>query len=315
MDERLDHEAVRRYWNRTAGTAAAASYMAHEQGLPQSCLDDRFALEREVVERWFADLGPESAVLDIGCGSGEWTALFAQLYRRVVGIEQSARMIAAARERLRGMTNVELIEGDCLEVPIKGPFQGAFFGGLLMYLNRDEAVRLLERVAELVPDGRIILRESGARRRVEMKIGEYHVAYRSPEEYVAIAEEAGLTVRAVERNRGYARMEVAVELVNFVRRLPMLKRRDPALVGGPIWRALRLTSPISLELLPRVVRAAGIAWPRLTNDFLLLEHPAGGSHERDLSTLTRNRIQPKTAGAQPSTSTLDPAPCRSGPSI
>jgi SAM-dependent methyltransferase len=273
MDERLDYEAVRRYWDRVAGTAAAASYMAHEQGLPQSCVDDRFTFERKVVDRWFADLGPESAVLDMGCGSGAWTALFAQRCRRVVGIEQSAKMIAGARERLRGMTNVELIEGDCLRVPIEGQFQGAFFGGLLTYLNRDDAVRLLTRVRELIPDGRIILRESSARRRVEVKTGEYHVAYRSPEEYAAIAAEAGLRVRAVERNRGYARMEVAVELVNFVRRLPMLKRRDPTIAGGPIWSALRLTSPISLEFLPRVVRAMGIAWPHLVNNFYLLEHP------------------------------------------
>jgi SAM-dependent methyltransferase len=272
MDEQLDYEAVRRYWDSAAGTVSAASYMAHEQGLPQSCVDHRFSLEREVVERWFADLGPESAVLDVGCGSGAWTALFAERYRRVVGIEQSVKMVAGARERLRGLTNVELIEGDCLEAPIEGRFQGAFFGGLLMYLNRDDAVRLLARVAGLVPEGRIILRESGTRRCVEGKTGDYHVAYRSPEEYTAIAADAGLSVRAVERNRGYARMEVAVELVNFVRRLPLLKRRDPALVGGPIWRALRLTSPISLELLPRAVRAVGIDWPHLSNNFLLLEH-------------------------------------------
>jgi SAM-dependent methyltransferase len=273
MDERLDYEAVRRYWDHVAGTAATASYMAHEQGLPQSCVDDRFALEREVVERWFGGLGAESAVLDMGCGSGAWTALFAQRYRRVVGIEQSAKMVAAARERLRGMANAEIIEGDCLKEPIQGQFQGAFFGGLLMYLNRDDAVRLLARVADLVPDGKIILRESGARRRsVEVKTGEYGVAYRSADEYAAIAADAGLRVRAVESNRGYARMEVAVELVNFVRRLSVLKRRDPAFVGGLIWRALRLTAPISLELLPGAVRAAGITWPHLTNNFLLLEH-------------------------------------------
>ena len=272
MDERLDYEVVRLYWERTAGTAAAASYMAHEQGLPQSCVDDRFARERAVVQRWFADLGAESAVLDMGCGSGAWTALFAQRYRRVVGIEQSAKMAADARQRLRGMANAEIIEGDCLEVPIEGRFQGAFFGGMLMYLNREDAVRLLTRVAELVPDGRIILRESGARSRVEVKTGEYQVAYRSPEEYAAIAADAGLRVRAVERNQGYARMEVAVEAVNFVRRLPMLKRRDPALVGRLIWHALRLTAPLSLELLPRAVRAAGVGWPHLENNFLLLEH-------------------------------------------
>ena len=271
-NERLDYESVRRYWDRTAGTAAAASYMAHEQGLPQSCVDDRFTLEREVVDRWFADLDGDSAVLDLGCGSGAWTALFAQRYERVVGIEQSAKMVAGARERLRGMENVELIEGDCLKAPIKGKFQGAFFGGMLMYLNRDDAVKLLARVAKLVPDGRIILRESGGRSGVEMKTGDYHVAYRSPDEYAAIAAEAGLRVRAVERNRGYARMEVAAEVVNLVRRLPILKHRDPAVVGDPVWRALRLTSPVSLELLPRAIKAAGIDWPHLSNNFILLEH-------------------------------------------
>ena len=273
MGERLDYDAVRRYWDRTAGTAAAASYMAHEQGLPQACVDDRFAFEREVVERWFAGLGPEAAVLDMGSGSGAWTALFAQRYRRVVGIEQSAAMVAGARERLRGVANVELIEGDCLEVPVEGPFQGAFFGGMLMYLNRDDAVRLLTRVAALVPDGPIILRESGGRRRrVEMKTGDYQVAYRSPAEYAEIAADAGLRVRAVEPNRGYERMEVAVEAVNLVRRLGFLKRRDPAFVGVPLWHALRLTAPLSLELIPRAVRAAGIDWPHLTNNFMLLEH-------------------------------------------
>jgi SAM-dependent methyltransferase len=271
-DERLDYEAVRRYWDRTAGTAAAASYMAHEQGLPQSCVDDRFAFERGVVERWFAELDSDSSVLDFGCGSGAWTALFAQRFGRVVGIEQSAKMVADARERLRDFTNVELIEGDCLEAPLNGRFDGAFFGGMLMYLNRDDAVKLLARVAELVPNGRIILRESGARSRVELKTGDYQVAYRSPEEYAAIASEAGLRVQAVERNRGYARMEVAVEVVNLLRRLPMLKRRDPALVGGPVWRALRLTAPLSLDLIPRAIRAAKIDWPHLNNNFILLEH-------------------------------------------
>ena len=268
----LDYEAVRRYWDRTAGTAAAASYMAHEQGLPQSCLDDRFALEREVVDRWFADLGSESAVLDLGCGSGAWTELFAQRYRRVVGIEQSAKMVADARERLRNMRNVDLIEGDCLTAPIEGKFQGAFFGGMLMYLNRDDAVKLLARVARFVPEGKIILRETSGRSGVEIKTGDYPVAYRSPDEYAAIAAEAGLRVRAVERNRGYARMEVAVEVVNLVRRLPVLQQRDPAVAGGPVWRALHYTSPVSLELLPRVIKAAGIDWPHLSNNFILLEH-------------------------------------------
>jgi SAM-dependent methyltransferase len=272
MQPRIDYEAVRRYWDGAASSAAAASYMAHEQGLPQACVDYRFALERAIVERWFANLTPMAAVLDVGCGAGAWTALFAHRYRRVVGIELSHKMIAAARERLAGRDNVELIVGDALRVPVDGPFDGAFLGGLLMYLNRDDAVRLLARLNGLVHNGPIILRESTIRRGVEVKTDDYHVTYRSPEEYSAIAAEARLTVRAIERNRGYASMEIAVELVNLIRRMPTLRRRDPALVGRPLWRALESTSPVSLDVLPRAIEAAGIGWPHLSNHFMLLEN-------------------------------------------
>jgi SAM-dependent methyltransferase len=267
----MDYEAVRRYWDGAAGSAAAASYMAHEQGLPQACVDYRFARERDVVERWFSNLTRTSAVLDVGCGAGAWTALFAQRYRRVVGIELSHGMIEAARDRLAQVENVELIEGNALIVPVEGPFDGVFLGGLLTYLNRDDARRLLERLSGLIQGGRIILRESTIRRGVEVKAGNYQATYRSPDEYMAIAAEAGLTVRAIERNRGYASMEIAVELVNLMRRAPALRRRDPGLVGRPLWRALQLTSPLSLGLLPRAVEAAGIEWPHLTNHFMLLE--------------------------------------------
>ena len=70
MEQRLDYDAVRRCWDGAASSAAAASYMAHEQGLPQACVDYRFTRERAVVDRWFADLTDDSAVLDVGCGAG-----------------------------------------------------------------------------------------------------------------------------------------------------------------------------------------------------------------------------------------------------
>jgi SAM-dependent methyltransferase len=268
--DHLDYSIVRQYWDAAATSATAASYMAHEQGLPQSCVEHRFARERAVVQPWFDDLTSESSILDIGCGAGAWTMLFAQQHRRVVGIDMSPNMLAAARTRLGDMGNVELIEGDALQAPIEGTFDGAFVGGVLMYMNRDDAVLLLERLRLLVPTGPIVLRESTVRRGVEVKNAEYHVAYRSPTEYEAIAADAGLTVIAVERNRGYADMEVAVELVNLARRIPVLGRRDPELVGSPLWRALDMTAPVTLGLLPRAIEAVGVAWPHLTNHFMLL---------------------------------------------
>jgi SAM-dependent methyltransferase len=271
MEDHLDHAAVRRYWDNAAGAATAASYMAHEQGLPQSCVDHRFARERAVVEPWFRHLPGTSAILDVGCGGGAWTALFAQRYRRVVGVDISPNMLAAAARNLADLDNVELLEGDAHQAALEGPLDATFVGGVLMYLNREDAVRLLNRLGELVPAGPIVLRESTVRRGVEVKTHSYHVAYRSANEYKAIAADAGLRVKAVELNRGYGDMEIAAELVSLARRIPAVAERDPALIGRSLWRALQLTAPISLQLLPRVINAIGIEWPHLTNHFLLLE--------------------------------------------
>ncbi|MGH9087550.1 MAG: class I SAM-dependent methyltransferase [Acidimicrobiales bacterium] len=270
-EHRLDYELVRSYWEEAALEADSASYMAHEQGLPRSCVEHRFALEQVVVERWFARLGPAASVLDVGCGAGAWVELFTQRYRRVVGVDSSVGMLAAARRRLSGQGNVELVHGDARTVALDGEFQGVLLGGLLMYLDRADAVALMARLGRLAPRGRIILRESGLRAGVEIQAGTYQVVYRSLQEYQAMAGEANLRVVAVERNRGYAHMEIAVALVNLARRLPPLARRDAAAVGGPLWRLLWATAPVSLELIPRALEAVGLDWPRLTNHFLLLE--------------------------------------------
>lgn len=270
-DHRLDYEVVRAYWEEAAHDPESASYMAHEQGLPSGCVEHRFALERAVIDRWFATLGPTASVLDVGCGAGAWTELFAQRYGRVVGVDASVGMLAAARRRLAGQDNVELLQGDALTVPLDCEFQGVLLGGLLMYLDRADAVALLARLGQLAPRGRIILRESGIRAGVEVKTGTYRVVYRSLQEYEAMAAEAALRVVAVQRNQGYAHMEIAVALVNLARRLPPLARRDAATVGGPLWRFLGATAPVTLEFIPRAIEAAGLDWPHLTNHFLLLE--------------------------------------------
>ena len=268
---RIDYEAVRAYWEDTAHDAASASYMAHEQGLPHDCVEHRFALEQAVIDRWFAGLEPSASVLDVGCGAGAWTELFARRYRRVVGVDASAHMLAAARRRLAGDQHVELVQGDALTVALDDEFQGVLVGGVLMYLDRADAVALLVRLGRLAPKGPIILRESGIRSGVEVRTSTYPVVYRSVQEYEAMAGDAGLRVVAVERNRGYAHMEIAVALVDLARRLPPLARRDPATVGRPLWRLLSATAPVTLELLPRALAAAHLDWPHLTNHFLLLE--------------------------------------------
>ncbi|MCB2155430.1 class I SAM-dependent methyltransferase [bacterium] len=64
-------------------------------------------------EPWIASLqiAPDASVLDIGCGTGRYTALLADRAPRgsVVGLDSSEGMLRVARERLDGRANVRFV--------------------------------------------------------------------------------------------------------------------------------------------------------------------------------------------------------------
>lgn len=72
--------------------ARAAEYIAHLGSVEQMAAEDR-----ALITRWRdATRGP---MLDVGCGPGHWAALLAADGREVLGVDISAEMVAAARER------------------------------------------------------------------------------------------------------------------------------------------------------------------------------------------------------------------------
>ncbi|MEM4729857.1 MAG: class I SAM-dependent methyltransferase [Thermoplasmata archaeon] len=84
-------------------------------------------LARELARE--AGVGPGMRVIDAGCGTGISTGILAALVGaggRVLGIDISAGMVDAARRRLGGAVNVELLVGDVeeLEALVSGPGKG-----------------------------------------------------------------------------------------------------------------------------------------------------------------------------------------------
>ena len=75
----------------------------------------RFLLAPMVLARLvqLAAVGPEDAVLDVGCATGYSTAVLAGLGRSVTGLEPEPELAAAARDALRdlGIDNAEIVEG------------------------------------------------------------------------------------------------------------------------------------------------------------------------------------------------------------
>jgi trans-aconitate 2-methyltransferase len=112
----------------------------------------------EVLER--LELHGDETVLDAGCGSGRVTqALIERLPRgRVIGLDESASMIAAARERLG--PDAELRVGDLLELELEEPVDAVLSTATFHWIADHE--RLFARLhAALRPAGRLVAQCGG----------------------------------------------------------------------------------------------------------------------------------------------------------
>jgi 16S rRNA (adenine1518-N6/adenine1519-N6)-dimethyltransferase len=65
-----------------------------------------------------AELAPEDVVLEVGAGLGVLTAYLAERVRLVHAVELDRGLETHLRERLRASTNVELLFGDALALPL-----------------------------------------------------------------------------------------------------------------------------------------------------------------------------------------------------
>jgi len=271
-EKQIDDAAVKRYFDGAkGGTAATVSMMAHEHNLPASAARYRLHKEIGTINDWLNAVPNSARVLDVGCGAGTWAEIFARRYKAVIGIEQSRLMLKAARARVVRLTNVKIIEGDGRHDLPEDSFGMIFLGGLCMYLNDPDVIKLLHSLkSRLIECGSIILRESTVHQGVFLSQGEYQSIYRSVNRYRQLFDIAGSFHLEVRRNYGYTNLVTAEELVNLRRRwLPFLPR-DSTTLGSLVWWTLRGTTPMSFWALPRILSQFGIPWPRLQNHFFRL---------------------------------------------
>jgi trans-aconitate 2-methyltransferase len=112
----------------------------------------------DVLDR--LELQGDEAVLDAGCGSGRITqTLIERLPRgRVIAIDESPSMIAAARERLG--PDADLRVGDLLELELEEPVEAILSTATFHWIKDHE--RLFARLhAALTPGGRLVAQCGG----------------------------------------------------------------------------------------------------------------------------------------------------------
>ena len=102
-------------------------------------------------------LDPSWVVGDLGCGTGQLSAVLAPFVGRVVAVDRSTEMLQAARRRLRECANVEVRRGELEAVPVIDAALDAATLVLVLHHVSNPAVVLKEAARVLKPGGRLLI--------------------------------------------------------------------------------------------------------------------------------------------------------------
>lgn len=102
-------------------------------------------------------LGADLVVGDLGCGTGQMTAVIAPHVSRVIAVDGSSDMLHAARTRLEGVKNVDLRRGDLEALPVADEELDVAIVALVLHHVADPGSALTEVARALRPNGRILI--------------------------------------------------------------------------------------------------------------------------------------------------------------
>jgi len=120
-------------------------------------------------------LDPSWTVGDLGCGTGQVSESLAPFVRRVVSVDSSAEMLAAARARLGGVENVEVRAGELEALPVGDGELDAALLFLVLHYVAEPAAALAEARRVLRPGGVLLVVDMAPHDREEYRQAMGHV--------------------------------------------------------------------------------------------------------------------------------------------
>lgn len=206
-------------------------------------------IERKLILDLIGDLNGQT-ILDIGCGDGE---LAVELWRRgakVTGIDVSARMIEAARERARRHgANITFMVAPAQDLPFAPSAFDVVVAVTVLCFVEDAAPVLREAVRLLRAGGRLVIGELGswstwaAERRVRGWLGNpvwRDARFRTADELREFVNEAGLGVEVLHGAIYYPHCGLAARLLG-----PLDHHIGRLTTFGAAFLALAATKPAS----------------------------------------------------------------------
>jgi SAM-dependent methyltransferase len=96
-------------------------------------------------------------VADLGCGTGQITADLAPYVHQVIGVDNSAAMLKAARRRLTNLSNTELRRGELTSIPIDDASCDCALIVLALTYIPDPPAAIKEATRILKPNGKVVI--------------------------------------------------------------------------------------------------------------------------------------------------------------
>ncbi len=102
-------------------------------------------------------IDPATVVGDLGCGTGLLSSTIAPHVRRVMAVDASPEMLAAARRRVDGLDNVVLRQGTLEALPLENGELDVAMLSLVLHYSPEPGRALAEVARTIRPGGRILI--------------------------------------------------------------------------------------------------------------------------------------------------------------
>ena len=120
-------------------------------------------------------IDPQLTVGDLGCGTGQVSALIAPHVSKVIAVDGSTEMVQAARKRLKGLHGVEIRRGDMEALPIDDAQLDVAIAALVLHHLPEPQRALVEMHRVLKRGGRVLIVDMLPHDRVEYQQQMGHV--------------------------------------------------------------------------------------------------------------------------------------------
>jgi SAM-dependent methyltransferase len=146
-----------------------------------------------------AQLGPEKRALEIGCGTGLFTEMFAASGATIIAVDISSELLDKARQRDLPPGRVKFLEKRFEDCDLEGPFDAVIGSSVLHHLDVDVVLRHILRL--LKPGGYLSFAEPNMLNpQVYLERKFHHLpafAYTSPDETAFVRWKFGSQLRQI----------------------------------------------------------------------------------------------------------------------